>query len=47
MASHEAARRAVKAGYTNVSVMAAGIAGWHEAGLRVEYPSHSFAGGGS
>jgi hypothetical protein len=30
-----------------VSVMAAGIAGWRAAGLRVEYPSHSFAGGGS
>jgi rhodanese-related sulfurtransferase len=47
MASHEAARRAVKAGYTNVNVMAPGIAGWREAGLRVEYPSHGFAGGGS
>ena len=32
MASHEAARRAVKAGYTDVSVMADGIAGWKAAG---------------
>jgi rhodanese-related sulfurtransferase len=32
MASHEAARRAVKAGYTNVNVMADGIAGWKAAG---------------
>ncbi len=28
MASHEAARRAVNAGYTNVAVMADGIKGW-------------------
>ncbi|MGH7916459.1 MAG: rhodanese-like domain-containing protein [Candidatus Binataceae bacterium] len=32
MASHEAARRAVKAGYKNVSVMADGIMGWKAAG---------------
>lgn len=32
MASHEAARVAVKAGYKNVSVMADGIQGWVEAG---------------
>jgi len=32
MASHEAARRAVKAGYTNVSVMVDGIMGWDSAG---------------
>jgi rhodanese-related sulfurtransferase len=32
MASHEAARRAVKAGYTDVSVMADGIVGWKSAG---------------
>jgi rhodanese-related sulfurtransferase len=32
MASHEAARRAVAAGYTNVSVMADGIKGWDAAG---------------
>jgi rhodanese-related sulfurtransferase len=32
MASHEAARRAVKAGYTDVSVMVDGIMGWKDAG---------------
>jgi rhodanese-related sulfurtransferase len=32
MASHEAARRAVKAGYQNVSVMGDGIMGWKAAG---------------
>jgi rhodanese-related sulfurtransferase len=47
MASHEAARRAVKAGYADVSVMADGITGWHTAGLRVEYPAHPMAVGGS
>ena len=31
-ASHEAARRAVKAGYRDVSVMSDGIRGWHQAG---------------
>jgi len=36
MASHEAARRAVAAGYTNVSVMTDGIAGWHHAGKPIE-----------
>jgi len=35
MASHEAARRAVEAGYTNVSVMVDGITGWHNAGQPV------------
>jgi len=35
MASHEAARRAVAAGYTNVSVMVDGITGWHNAGKPV------------
>ena len=35
MASHEAARRAVDAGYTNVSVMVDGITGWHNAGKPV------------
>ena len=35
MASHEAARRAVSAGYTNVSVMIDGITGWHQAGKPV------------
>ena len=43
MASHEAARRAVDAGYTNVEVMADGIKGWKEAGKEVTYPP----GGGS
>ena len=32
MASHEAARRATDAGYTDVSVMADGIFGWKNAG---------------
>jgi rhodanese-related sulfurtransferase len=32
MASHEAARRAVDAGYKNISVMADGIMGWKAAG---------------
>jgi len=36
MASHEAARRAVAAGYTNVSVMTDGIAGWRATGKPVE-----------
>jgi rhodanese-related sulfurtransferase len=36
MASHEAARRAVANGYTNVAVMADGIEGWHKAGKPVE-----------
>jgi rhodanese-related sulfurtransferase len=36
MASHAAARRAVKAGYTDVSVMVDGIQGWKDAGKRVE-----------
>jgi rhodanese-related sulfurtransferase len=35
MASHAAARRAVKAGYKNVYVMADGIVGWKEAGQKV------------
>jgi rhodanese-related sulfurtransferase len=35
MASHEAARRAAGAGYTNVSVMVDGITGWHKAGKPV------------
>lgn len=37
-ASHEAARRARFAGYTNVQVMDAGIAGWVAAGKRVRPP---------
>ena len=32
MASHEAARRAVEAGYTDVNVMADGLTGWVESG---------------
>jgi rhodanese-related sulfurtransferase len=36
MASHEAARRAAKMGYTRVLVMAEGIDGWMKAGLPVE-----------
>jgi rhodanese-related sulfurtransferase len=32
MASHQAARRAVDAGYTDVSIMPDGIKGWNEAG---------------
>jgi len=32
MASHAAARRAVKAGYKDVMVMSDGIVGWKEAG---------------
>jgi rhodanese-related sulfurtransferase len=39
MASHEAARRAVGAGYTDVSVMADGIAGWKAAGQPTVKPS--------
>ncbi len=38
MASHEAARRAVEAGYTDVSVMTDGIWGWVDAGEPVEFP---------
>jgi len=35
MASHEAARRAVQNGYTDVSVMADGLMGWKAAGKPV------------
>jgi rhodanese-related sulfurtransferase len=38
MASHEAARRAVKAGYTQVSVMGDGLLGWKAAGKPVAKP---------
>ncbi|NVB80779.1 MAG: rhodanese-like domain-containing protein [Kofleriaceae bacterium] len=34
-ASHEAAERAITAGYTNVKVMPEGIAGWVKAGKKV------------
>jgi rhodanese-related sulfurtransferase len=36
MASHEAARRAVEMGYSNVLVMSDGIDGWVKAGKPVE-----------
>ena len=32
MASHDAAKRAIKAGYSNVAVMSDGITGWKKAG---------------
>jgi rhodanese-related sulfurtransferase len=35
-ASHEAAQRALTAGYSNVKVMPDGIAGWVKAGKRVQ-----------
>jgi len=35
-ASHEAAHRALTAGYTNVKVMGEGIAGWVSAGKKVQ-----------
>ena len=35
MASHRAARRAVEAGYTDVSVMVDGLKGWKAAGNAV------------
>jgi len=35
MSSHEAAGRAVEAGYTNVSVLAVGFKGWKDAGKPV------------
>ncbi len=38
MASHEAARRAVAAGYTDVSIMPDGITGWRNAGKPAETP---------
>jgi rhodanese-related sulfurtransferase len=39
MASHGAAARAIKAGYTDVSVMADGIMGWKDAGQPVSTPA--------
>jgi rhodanese-related sulfurtransferase len=36
MACHEAAREAVKLGYTRVFIMPAGIAGWEHSGRPVE-----------
>jgi len=43
MASHEAARRAVKAGYADVSVMGDGIAGWKAAGQPTAAPGNQNA----
>jgi rhodanese-related sulfurtransferase len=40
MASHEAARRAVNAGYKDINVMADGIMGWKAAGQST-VPSNS------
>lgn len=36
MASHEAAKRAINAGYTKVAVMSDGITGWKKAGYETE-----------
>lgn len=38
-ASHEAAGKAITAGYTNVKVLPEGIAGWVKAGKKVSQPS--------
>jgi rhodanese-related sulfurtransferase len=38
MASHAAAKRALEAGYTDVSVLSAGIAGWVKAGKATDKP---------
>jgi rhodanese-related sulfurtransferase len=38
-ASHEAADKAITAGYTNVKVLPEGIAGWVKAGKKVSQPS--------
>jgi len=38
MASHQAAGRAVEAGYKNVSVLADGFKGWKDAGKPVTQP---------
>ncbi len=39
MASHMTAKRAVKAGYKDVSVMSDGIMGWAKAGNPVDHPT--------
>ena len=39
MASHAAAKRAVKAGYKDVAVMSDGIMGWKDSGKPVETPA--------
>jgi rhodanese-related sulfurtransferase len=36
MACHQAARRAVELGYTQVYIMPAGIMGWEKAGKQTE-----------
>ncbi len=46
MASHEAARRAVSAGYTNVAVMADGIQGWVAMSEPVDHVDAEHAAGG-
>lgn len=37
-ASHKAAERALEAGYTDVNVLPAGVAGWKDAGQKTELP---------
>jgi rhodanese-related sulfurtransferase len=45
MASHEAARRAVAAGYKNVAVMSDGIQGWADMHQPVRHVSETEAAG--
>ncbi len=45
MASHGAARRAVEAGYTDVSVMVDWLKGWRAAGKPVARPDGSVRDG--
>lgn len=40
-ASHAAAQRAMRAGYTNVAVLPEGIAGWKQAGQPTAKPDHT------
>jgi rhodanese-related sulfurtransferase len=47
MASHEAARRAVAAGYTDVSVMSDGIVGWFALHQPVQHVEDSQDGSSS
>jgi hypothetical protein len=47
MASHAAARRAVAAGYKDVTVMSDGIMGWIASQQPVQHLSESEAGGKS
>ncbi len=44
MASHEAARVAVNAGYKDVSVMTDGVIGWSNAGMDIAHVSDSQGG---